>query len=146
MSTATRRARTRGGKADDFGPPSKADTARARRAAKASDDMLDDIYKMGVKEGRRTSSGSKKRRRSSSRRRRGPAAPTRRSMKAGAKAVVGPAAANIGSGMQLVGATFGLLLLYLALTSSNEVAGVFGAIRRGLDWLTNPSASIPFRN
>lgn len=147
---STTKTRSRAGRGEGFGPATKADQAELRRQAKAGDDMLAEIYESGVAEGRRSSSSrsSSKKKRSSTKRR--PARRSRRrpnrKLTRGAKQVVGPAAADISSGMGLVGAVFGLLLLYLALTSAPAVTGVFETIQKGLRWLSDPTTSIPYRN
>ncbi len=124
-----------------FGPATKSDRRAMRSAAAAEDKMLDDIYRQGKKDGK---AEAKPRRRSSStrRRRRRP----NRSLVRGAKSIAGPAAADIGSGMALVGAVFGLLLLYLVLTNATTATGILDSIRRGLLWLASPSTSIPYND
>ena len=66
-------------------------------------------------------------------------------MSKGAAAVAGPAAADIGSGLGLLGAVVGLLLLYLVLTNAQTATGVLDALRRGFSWLADPHTSIPYR-
>lgn len=130
-----------------IGPPTKTDQRRAMAEARKGDDLLDEVYRMGKADGRaeaktsRPRSSSRKRR-STSRRRR---PRTNRSFRRGASSVVGPAAADITSGMQLVGAVFGLLLLYLVLTNTTAATGVLAALRRGVEWLASPTTSIPYR-
>jgi hypothetical protein len=131
-----------------IGAPTKADQRRAMAEARKGDDLLDEVYRMGKADGKaeaRPSSRSapKNRKRRSTSRRRRPR--TNRSFRKGVTSVAGPAAADLTSGMQLVGAVFGLLLLYLVLTNSTAATGAIAALRRGVEWLASPTTSIPYR-
>lgn len=134
-----------------IGPPTKTDQRRAMAEARKGDQLLDDVYRQGIADGkaeagtkrRRSSTSTSSRKRRSSSRRRRPR--VNRSIRKGAASVAGPAAADIRSGMQLLGAVFGLLLLYLLLTNTTAATGALAGLRRGVEWLASPSSSIPYR-
>lgn len=114
----------------------KADRAALKRKARGGDELLDDVYRQGVKEGR---AAARRRRRPPARRRRrsGPTAKAVRQLRA-------PLEAQAVSGLRAAGLTLGVVGLYLVLTNAEDFAGFIGGAGKGLRWLSDPTRSIPY--
>jgi hypothetical protein len=61
------------------------------------------------------------------------------------QAVNPPRAVRSGTAIGVAAGTVGLVVLYVALTNASILGGFLGGIRRGLDWLSSPTAVIPFK-
>lgn len=127
---------------DTTGRPTKTDVRRLRAEARASDQLLADVYEDGRREGRREGRSQRRHRprssrsvRNASRSARRSAAAVRRSARSGAGGT---------SFIGLVVLSLVLVALYSALRNAHHVGGFLGGLRRAVEWLSDPTATIPY--
>jgi hypothetical protein len=139
--------------ANSADPDAKRYRGRVRREGRAENKQFGEVYRKGAKDARANDKAKRDRRRQA-RSRRPPAHRRRvsnsksaRELKKGARQLASPMRAQIGSGMQFIGLSLAVTALYLVLTAE-EQTGTFskalGGLQRGLHWLSDPTAPIPF--
>jgi hypothetical protein len=108
-------------------------TTAERRVIAAQDRAARDQYRAGRKAGQaaRARTG------------RGPAAKAGRKVQRAARHPV--TATRSGSWTGLAVGSLGLILLFNFLTAAKDLAGLLGGIQRGIRWLADPHAVIPYR-
>jgi hypothetical protein len=129
-----------------------------KRSVKAKNRAETDAARAGYEAGREeererskgkhpsASSGGRKRspaRGHASRRTRGP---VRKGTSKAVRQLQAPVANTVASGMRTLGLTLMVIALYQVLQNAGTFAGALGGLGRGLEWLSHPNASIPFKS